>query len=94
MFLRELEEFSFPSAPDEIRLPLNATPAMCKNMVALAQMRKRYSRPVVKRGAGAHSRQARNALKNLGALKLRSIMSASEAIQHTEKSPGPTVVWR
>ena len=88
IFLRELDEFSLPSAPDEIQLPLNATLAMCENILALAQMRKRYPQPAVKRGAGARVRQARTALKYLGALKLRSLMKTSKAIRHTEQALG------
>jgi hypothetical protein len=86
--LRMLDEFSLPHTPDEIRLPANATRAMWETMAALTQITKRYPKPVVKRGAGARVRQAPVALKNLGALKLRSLMSASEAIRHTEKVLG------
>jgi hypothetical protein len=88
MFLRELEEFSLPRTPDEIRLPTNATMAMCKNMLTLAQIRKQYPQLAVKRGAGARVRQARAALKNLGALKLRHLMSARKAIKYTEEILG------
>ena len=87
-FLHALDEFSNPSTPDEIRLPLNATIEMCKTSLILAQITKRYPQPQVKRGAGARVREAKVSLKNLGALKLRHLMSAPEAIRYTEKILG------
>jgi hypothetical protein len=88
MFLRRLEDFANPSAPDEIRLPVNATRKMYEAAWILAQIRKRFPQLPVKRGAGARVRQAKVALKNLGALKLRHLMSAAEAIRYTEKIRG------
>jgi hypothetical protein len=85
MFLRLLDDFSFPSAPEEILLPVNVPKAVWETIWAQAQIRKRYPRPPVKRGAGARVRQARVALTNLGALKLQHLMSAPEAIRYTEK---------
>src|SRR5258708_39747479 len=61
---------------------------MCKTSLILAQITKRYPQPQVKRGAGARVREAKVSLKNLGALKLRHLMSAPEAIRYTEKILG------
>jgi hypothetical protein len=86
--LHELEEFCAPRTPDDIRLPINADRDTIKGALTLAQITKRHPQPAVKRGAGARVRQARAALKNLGALKLLEIMTAPEAIGHTEEALG------
>jgi hypothetical protein len=91
--LRLIDDFSNPLLYQDIqiRLPPDATRAMAGDI--LAEMRKRFSSgsgPLAgpKRGAGARVRQARVALKNLGALKLRHSKSAQEAIGYTEEILG------
>jgi hypothetical protein len=91
--LRLIDDFSNPLLYQDIqiRLPPDAPRAVAENI--LAEMRKRFSSgsgPLAgpKRGAGARVRQAKVALKNLGALKLRHLMSAPDAIRYTEKILG------
>jgi hypothetical protein len=90
-FLRLIDDFSNPLLYQniQIHLPPDVTRARSENI--LARERKRFSSgPLAgpKRGAGARVRQAKVALKNLGALKLRHLMSAPEAIRYTEKILG------
>jgi hypothetical protein len=72
-----------------IYLPSDATRARSGNILAAERNRSGSgSLAVPRRGAGARVRQAKTGLKALGALKLRSIMSAPEAIEHTAQSLG------
>jgi hypothetical protein len=89
--LRSLDDFSNPFLCQDIqlRLPPDATRAQAEHILASA--RQHFSSgPLAgpKRGAGARVRQAKVALKNLGALKLRQLMSAQEAIKYTEETLG------
>jgi hypothetical protein len=91
MFLGMLDDFSDPLAYQniQIRLPPDATRARADHI--LARVRKQFSSgPLAasKRGAGARVRRAKVALKNLGALKLRHLLSAPEATRYTEKILG------
>jgi hypothetical protein len=88
MVLCMLDDFSKPHLYQniQIHLPPDATRAIGENI--LAGIRRQFSAgPLAgpKRGAGARVRQAQVALKYLGALKLRHLMSAPKAIRHTEK---------
>jgi hypothetical protein len=73
----------------EVRLPPETTRAQAGNL--LAAERKRFSSSSLagpRRGAGARVRREKVALKNLGALKLRSTMTAPKAIEYTANSLG------
>jgi hypothetical protein len=67
-----------------VYLPSDATRARSGNILATQrECSGSGSVAIPQRGAGARVRRAKASLKALGALKLRSIMSAPEAIEHT-----------
>ena len=85
-FLGLLDSLSNPLLyrNDLTYLPSDATRARSGNILATQRNRSGCgSLAVPRRGAGARVRQAKSSIKALGALKLRSIMSAPEAIEHT-----------
>jgi hypothetical protein len=90
-FLGLLDSFSNPLVYRNIQIPIllpsDSTRAAGQNILAEEKKRSGSShRAAPRRGAGARVRREKVALKNLGALKLCSIMSAPEAIEHTAQT--------
>jgi hypothetical protein len=89
--LELLDDFSDPRPYQNIQIRWPPNLIRARALTMLAEIRKQFSSGPgagAKRGGGARVRQAKAALKNLGALKLRCVLSAPHAIRYTEQILG------